>query len=377
MTRGLWAALLRWCAFLAVLSFTACHDASEDTNMGSWVRRPVRYAKHFQLWEKGKERLLITFGPGGEQDTTGTFHLSFNGTFSTDHPEAIRLAVPLDRVALMSTTHASFIAALGALDAVAGVAHAERLLEPDLAARRDSGRLMEIGSADGIDGERLLALGPQLLFTYPYGQEGKEGTYRSTPALQVGEYLEEDPLGRAEWLSVFGTLFNKEALADSLFQGIVSRYGQVRAQVRTDEPGPYVFFGSSWRGKWSVPSGNSYMARTIKDAGGRYLFADSIASGNIDIDLETVLMAGVKADLWGRVMYLDRQVKASDVADDDPRIMALPVIEGHHCFFANSAKSDLFGRATLEPDVVLADLFSIFHPRQGAGRTLVYYHLVQ
>jgi iron complex transport system substrate-binding protein len=138
-----------------------------------------------------------------------------------------------------------------------------------------------------------------------------------------------------------------------------------------------VFFGSAWKGAWSVPAGNSYMARLIGDAGGKYLFADRKADGNMDLSLETVLEQGAVARYWGRILDRPAPVTPLDVAAGDARIAALPAFKQQGCFYASSAESDLFGQAGLEPDVLLRDLIGIFRPALANGRVPVYFKPLQ
>ena len=342
-----------------------------------WKAVSIRYAEHFQLWERGADRLLLTFGPGGNSDTTGIFALSDPAMNAPFPAGTVPFGRPLQRVALMSTTHAPFITGLGCSDAVVGCAHLDRLRDTILLEKARSGRLEEIGTADGMDRERILMLAPDALFTYPYGPSGNTDKVVSVPMVPISEYLEQHPLGRAEWIRAFGMLFGRQALADSLFAMIVERYEKASSTVPSGEERPMVFFGSSWKGTWSIPSGSSYMSRLIGDAGGRYMFADRHATGNLDIDLETVLQEGGKAEYWGRILEQDGAVGPSDVAGDDARVLALPAFKQHACFYANSSESDLFGQAVMEPDVVLKDLIGIFHPKLEKERVPRYFKPVQ
>lgn len=362
---------------LLLLGLWACTPPERPAGWAGWERKPLQAAEFFQLWQRGEDRLLITFGPGGTADTTGKFLLLQPGEADNHPAGAVRLPHPLERVALLSTTHASFLSALGLADAVVGCAGTGRLRDAQVAARAQAGRIAEIGSADGIDRERMLMLAPEALFSYPYGTEGKQAAMGALPVVPVAEYLERHPLGRAEWVRAFGMLMGREQQADQLFQGIQARYEAVAAAVPRDTVAPAVFFGSSWKGLWSVPAGNSYMAQLIADAGGHYLLADRQAGGNIDLDLETVLTVGAKARYWGRILEMDRAVTLADVAGDDGRVLALPAFAGQGAFCGNSAESDLFGQAGLEPDVVLRDLVGIFRPALRENRPFVYFRPVQ
>ncbi|HMN04093.1 MAG TPA: ABC transporter substrate-binding protein [Flavobacteriales bacterium] len=363
-------------ALLALLALVACTPGREGGSWDGWERQHVQAATFFQLWHQGDARLLLTFGPGGETDTTGLFVVGGEASMALP-PGAVHLAAPLRQVALLSTTHASFLSALGLADAVVGCAHVGRLRDPLVKARADAGAIAEVGAAEGLDRERVLVLAPEALFVYPYGTEADRGSFGALPMIPVAEYLERDPLGRAEWIRVFGVLMGKEEEAAGLFRGIAGRYEQAKAMVPPGAQRPRVFFGSSWKGAWSIPSGRSYMAHLIADAGGDYLFADREAPGNIGVALEQVLQTGVQADFWGRIIDLERAVTESDVAGDDGRIRALPAFAKHGAFYANSRESDIFGQAGLEPDVVLLDLVQVFHSGLLGDRVPVYFRAVQ
>ncbi len=375
MSAGPWRAL--WALVGVILLLVDCAAPDPSSQWSGWTLRPARYARFFQEWTHGDERLLITFGAGGDHDTTGIYQLSPDGNFSPGPSHATRLQVPLERVVLRSTTHAPFFTALKAGGTVVGCAHADLLRDPAMVALRVAGRIKEIATGDGLDREQLVMLRPEVLFSYPFGKTASDQPIAGLTTVDIGEYLEPHPLGRAEWLNVFGLFLAKEHMADSLFAAIAMRYDSIRNMVPGNAQRPRVFFGSSWKGTWSVPAGNSYMAKLITDAGARYLFADRASEGNIDIDLETALATGAKADYWGRILAQEQSVTAADVAGDDDRITALPAFVEHHCFSGNSAESDLFGQAVLEPDSVLLDLLEIFHPELAEDHSPVYFKPVQ
>lgn len=369
-------AALAW-LLASVLFGWGCTAPAPQGGWAGWREEPLQWAEFFQLWHRGGDHLLLTFGPGGTKDTTGIFVLQADTGKGALPPGAVRFGRPLGRVALLSTTHASFISALGMADAVAGCAHTARLRDPLVAARAAKGRIAEIGTAEGLDREKVASLAPDAVIVYPYGTEAASIAQVAVPSIPVAEYLERDPLGRAEWLRAFGLLLGRSAEAEAMVEGIAARYGKALASVPEAGHRPVVFFGSSWRGSWSVPSGKSYMAKLIGDAGGSYLFGEGDAGGNQELTLETVVAEGARAECWGRILELDRPVTAADVAGDDPRILALPAFTGHGCFYANSTESDLFGQASLEPDVILLDLIGLFHPGLRGGRQPVYFKPVQ
>ena len=344
-------------ALVAGLFLQACGTPRADrAAWEGWLRVENASADHFQLWKRGEERLVLVFGHGGEQDTVGAYWLTDGARSSAPPVRATTVQLPLRSVAVGSTTHVPYICALGRVDAIAACAHIEQVRDPAFQERARQARIMEIATGDGLDREVLAALGPQALFGYPFGRdEGQVLQGLAIPTIEVSEYLEEHPLGRAEWLRFFGTLFGEEHKSDSLFAGIRARYERLRVDSTKTER-PTVLFGSVWNGQWWVPPGNSYMARLIEDAGGRYVFADRIGEGNIAVDMETMITVGAQADHWGMIADIEKYPQCSDFTNGDKRLAAFRAVQTNRLFCGNTRESDLFGQALIEPDVVLQDL---------------------
>ena len=332
-----------------------CSGSETPVQQAGWSAAPNVYAAHFEIQVRGRDRRILVFGPQGRTDTAGI--LVLHGAVRSGE---VQLSHPLERVAVVSTTHLPFFQALGASAAVVGVAHSSALRPGIFRDQVDQGHTSEISRADGLDKERLIAMAPQALFNYPFGRKGGVEEV-NIPVVPITEYLEQDPLGRAEWIRFFGYLLGKVDLADSVFKAIEHRYLTLKNMGAALEQRPTVFFGSNWEKTWYAPPGNSYMAKLINDAGGEYVFKDSITDGNIAMPLERLLVAGRSADHFGVVLAADGHVGALQLAGGDRRLAELDALRAGG-FFGNSSRSDIFGQALLEPDVILRDLRCIFRP---------------
>ena len=316
--------------------------------------------------------MVLVFGHGGEPDTAGTYWLTSGGT---DSPpvHATKLGKGLGSVAIGSTTHVPYISALGHVNAITACAHMDQVRDPLFKERLSMGAVKEIATGDGLDREALLGLKPEALFGYPFGR-GESGALErlGIPTIEISEYLEEHPLGRAEWLRFFGVLFGEERKADSLFAGIRDRYEALRVDSAAIDR-PTVLFGSVWDGQWWVPPGNSYMARLIEDAGGRYVFADRKGDGNIAMDMERMIQIGATADSWG--MITDTPGRTGDIfTGGDQRIESFKSVKNSELFVGITSESDLFGKALIEPDVLLRDLNFQFATQPDTSYDPVYFH---
>lgn len=351
---------------LGLLFLFSCGQGTGTPAMeAGWSSVPNAYARYFELQVRGAERRLVVFGPEGRTDTVGKYR--FRGP--ADGQGA--LFPPTDRTVVLSTTHLPYFSALDAVDRVVGTAHTAQVRDPHFSDAVRAGKTKEVARADGVDREVLMALDPQVIFDHPFGSEQRKAI-TTTPVVNVTEYLEQHPLGRAEWLRFFGMLLGKEDRADSLFAAITHRYEFVRGTKAHLPSLPTVLFASHWEGAWFVPPGNSYMATLIADAGARYVYADSMANGNIALPLERLLIQGDTIDHIGVLLAYPGRVDKAVLAGGDTRVMALGSVR-NGAFVGNSATSDLFGQALLEPDVVLRDLRCIFHPGTCTGRTGTYF----
>ncbi|MDZ7615121.1 MAG: ABC transporter substrate-binding protein [Flavobacteriaceae bacterium] len=113
-----------------------------------------------------------------------------------------------------------------------------------------------------------------------------------------GDWLEETPLGRAEWIKLFGALFDQSKKADSLFQKIESNYLTAKKLALEAKESPTVLTGALFQDKWNLPAGESFMATFFKDANTSYFWKDSPGTGSLVMGLESVLDVAGNADLW-------------------------------------------------------------------------------
>ncbi|HMQ77693.1 MAG TPA: hypothetical protein PKE21_15685 [Flavobacteriales bacterium] len=347
----------------ALALLVACAPAvapdPDQAPAASWTERPNEAATHFRSWHGPDAEALLVLGPSA--DTLARLLITTadpapagpcGGAWTTLRPG--------DRgMVLLSTTHTAYIAALRAVPRVSACAWPDRQRDSTMRAALAAGATAGLAEGEGTRLEQLTALDPALVLHHPFGG----GVDRLPPqhvAVPVCEYLEPHPLGRAEWLRFFGVLTGTVATADSLYAAIAARY---RGAVRTAGPdAPLVFIGSAWRGVWSVPAGNSLMARLVADAGGRYRYADRIAGGNIDLPLEVVMADAHSCTHWGVLADVPALRTAADLPGVDARMLNSPAFRTGTVFVANSAEADLFGRAMLEPDVLLTDLQAALDP---------------
>jgi len=200
-------------------------------------------------------------------------------------------------------------------------------------------------------------------------------TELGVPVVFCGEYLEAHPLGKAEWIRFFSLFYNLEEEADAFFQNIDSSYNHLAKLASGVEEKPGVITGLPWKDTWHMAGGKSFAARLIEDAGGDFLWSDNKSTQAIPLDLESVYLRAVNAGVWinpGAASSLD------DIGKLDERFMDLRVVQEGKVYNNNLRTSpaggnDYWESGTVRPDLVLADLISVFHPDLMADHRFVYY----
>jgi iron complex transport system substrate-binding protein len=275
--------------------------------IGVWMQVPIlsaaaaapRYARNFSLDSTGGVQRLRFFA--GKD--TAVYALCPEGHGPAHVAARMKiLSTPLRRVICLGSVHAGFLEALDLRDRIVGVDRGEIICDPALRAAGKSGAWSAAGSDAQVDWERVVSLHPDaIIYSFPPGGtsplESKARALR-IPALAMTEWLENHPLGRAEWLRVYGVLFGRERKADSLFEVVRSGYDSLRASAQARQQRPTAIAGLGWRGRWFVAGGASYAARFLRDAGIRYLWEEDDHTGSLTLGLESVLEKGRNADLW-------------------------------------------------------------------------------
>jgi len=290
------------------------------------------------------------------------------------------IRVPAKRIVSLSTTYLGPLEALGALNRVVAVDDAAHVFSPVLRERVASGEIREVGSVGRLDIESVLAARPDLvlLTRISPGGDDLEQRLRSAgiPVLVTAAWRETTPLGRSEWIKLFGILTGKEEEAFRIFRESSGRYEALAAKVRALDPDrPKILLSAPFGGTWHIPGGDSYTASLIEAAGGDYLWSSNRSTGSFPLDLEAVLSRGLDADFW---INPGRYRSLTELAGADERFRRLPVFREGSVYnrtrrIGAAGGNDFWESGAVRPDRILADLIAILHPGLLPDHRLVYY----
>jgi iron complex transport system substrate-binding protein len=298
-------------------------------------------------------------------------------------PDApLTLPMPLGRVITLTTTNLPHLEAVGALDRLVGISGGRYACNARVRSRLAAGGLPEIGEEAGLDAEAALDLRPDAVFAFAVASWSNPALKKlreaGLPVVMEGVYMEETPLGRAEWIKFTAEFFGRGAAADSLFAAVDSAYRALSALAKTAASRPTVVVNGSEGGLWWMPGGRSYVARFLADAGARYLWAGDTTRGSLNLGLETVIREAGDADFW---LNPGEAADLAALRSRDPRHAMLKAFREGRVWNFDAARcgagNEYFEQGSTRPDLVLADLIAIFHPGLLPGHRFRWYRRLE
>jgi iron complex transport system substrate-binding protein len=266
---------------ILVILFESCSGKKENHAFSSITGREamISRAERFTLEKKNGWTEIKIINPWqGATGVNQTYYLFKRGSIIPAGIDSLSVIfVPVRKIVCMSTTHIAMISALGEGNSIAGVSGTGLIYSSDIFGNVGKGLISDVGYEANLNKELILKISPDLIMIYGIGSEssGYVGKIKELGIRVMinGDYLETDPLGRAEWIKLFGALYCKENLADSIFNTEVDEYNRLKSFIDQNiKSRPKVLLGLPFKDTWYISPGNSFISKLINDSGGDYLW---------------------------------------------------------------------------------------------------------
>lgn len=350
--------------------FIACnskHSSREKVENFS-SNAGIKYAKGFAVETLDNAKLVHVNYPFQGATSGHSYLLVPRGAEVPPHAEKTKVViVPVQNIVCTSTTHIPLLDYLDETNKLVGFPTTDYISSEKMRRRVDEGKVVDLGIDKGLNLERLAMLNPGVVMGYTMsGDYGLFGKIESLgiPVVINAEYLEQHPLGRAEWIKFMALFFGKEKMADSVFAVIEKSYEQAKAMVNQRDSLPTVLSGIVYGDAWFLPGGQNYAATLFKDAGCRYLWADTESNGFLQLSFETVYEKAHDADIWiGTGTYKS----FDEIAAADKRYTNFHAFQKNQVYNYDARQGRMGGNEFLElgylrPDLIVRDLIRIAHP---------------
>lgn len=355
---------------------------SEIKNKGSIINK----ARHFNLQKTDSCTILTIMDPWqGAQGITMVYYLVTKGKkISVPENNSRIIEIPLERIICMSTTHIAMVSALDEEDKIVGISGSGYVYNDKIQKRIDAGLTYDIGYETGMNNELIIKLAPDLIMLYGIGGEssGYTSKIEELGLLSVfnADYLEPDPLGKAEWIKLFGVLFQKEEMADSIFISISYSYDSLKHFISKNAlTRPSVLLGLPFKDTWFISPGNSYICTLISDSGGRYLWEETESEVSLPYGFESVFVRSLEADYWLNIGSINskKEISALDSKLTDIPSYKSGMLYNNNRRMTSEGGNDYWESGILNPQVILKDIASIIHPELFVNYQLYYYKKIE
>ena len=366
---------------LVIFSFSCKKEILKETT-APISKSTIKYAKGFDIvFVNGLKKLMLKTG---YQNATTIFeYLILNKTAKKASLNNQTIQVPIKEIVVTSTTHIPMVELLNEESSIVGFPHTTYISSEKTRALIDAGKIKEIGKESSLNTEILLDLQPELVVGYSITSADKSLTTVQKSGISViynGDWLEETPLGRAEWIKFFGVLYNKEKQADSIFNAIETNYLKAKKIALKATVKPTILSGAIMsKDIWNLPAGESFVAQFLKDANLNYLWKDSKGKGSLSLSFESVFDTGRNADFWIAPGYFSskeqllqsNQIYAEFTAFKNDRIYTPSTKKG------KTGGVLYYELAPTRPDLVLKDIIKITHPNLLTNYELTFFEKMQ
>lgn len=279
------------------------------------------------------------------------------------------LKVPLRKAGIFSSVQLALLHELDADEAVGGICDLEFCNQQEFIKAVKEGRVANLGNSVQPSLEQIIDLNPDALLPSPFENSGGLGRVErlGIPIIWCADYMENTPLGRAEWMRFYGRLFGRKEKADSIFNAVESRYLELCDLVKTTKTRPRLLPEMPWSGQWTLPGSGSSSTKLYTDAGADYLFADLEGNGGIPLSTEKVVDKGINADIW--IIKHHGPLDRGQMNADTPLLANIKA----QIWWCDTSKTLLYEETPFHPERLLENLISILHPELGIETEYEYF----
>ena len=293
---------------------------------------------------------------------------------------------PVENSAVFTSPHCQLLYELGCGQAIRGVCDLDYINIPDVKKRAASAgnhgfssAIADCGSSMASDIERIIALKPEAILVSPFENSGGYGKLDKLhiPLIEVADYMEASPLGRAEWMKFYGMLFEKsdakdskagifQSKADSLFAKIEKEYLNLKAAAKKLPAGLSVLTERKTGSVWYVPGGQSTIGILLKDANARYIFSEDQHSGSLAMSPEQILAKAKNIDVWAFKYFGGKPLSRSQLLQEYAGYKSLAAFCSSRIYQVDTSREPYFEITSFHPEVLLREFILLSHPADNA-----------
>lgn len=356
--------------YAKLLTIVKHGDGEEASDEAEGVDYQYAEAIIANPWKAGTMlHRYILIPKGKEGDKTVAMLAKRRSTGARCTTDTVR--TPVESNLVFTAPHCQLLTELGCQNAITGVCDKDYINIPDIKSRAQADAkvahpIMDCGSSMQPDIERIIALHPEALLISPFENSGGYGKLDKLriPVIETADYMETSPLGRAEWIKLYGLLLGSSK-ADSLFSAIEKEYLQLKAEAAKLPLGLSILTERKTGNVWYVPGGKSTMGILLRDAHARYIFADDTHSGSLSMSPEQIIAKGNQVDVWAFKYFGGNALTKQDLLAEYQGYQALKAFQTGTVYETDTSCEPYFELTSFHPEILLREFIVLSHPEAG------------
>lgn len=356
--------------YAKLLTIVKHGDGEENSDEAEDIDYQYAEAIIANPWKAGTMLHRYILIPKGEEgDKTVAMLARRHSTGARCTTDTVR--TPVESNLVFTAPHCQLLTELGCQNAITGVCDKDYINIPDIKSRAQADAkvahpIMDCGSSMQPDIERIIALHPEALLISPFENSGGYGKLDKLriPVIETADYMETSPLGRAEWIKLYGLLLGSSK-ADSLFSAIEKEYLQLKAEAAKLPLGLSILTERKTGNVWYVPGGKSTMGILLRDAHARYIFADDTHSGSLSMSPEQIIAKGNQVDVWAFKYFGGNALTKQDLLAEYQGYQALKAFQTGTVYETDTSCEPYFELTSFHPEILLREFIILSHPEAG------------
>lgn len=356
--------------YAKLLTIVKHGDGEESSDAAEGIDYQYAEAIIANPWKAGTMlHRYILIPKGKEGDKTVAMLAKRRSTGARCTTDTVR--TPVESNLVFTAPHCQLLTELGCQNAITGVCDKDYINIPDIKSRAQADAkvahpIMDCGSSMQPDIERIIALHPEALLISPFENSGGYGKLDKLriPVIETADYMETSPLGRAEWIKLYGLLLGSSK-ADSLFSAIEKEYLQLKAEAAKLPLGLSILTERKTGNVWYVPGGKSTMGILLRDAHARYIFADDTHSGSLSMSPEQIIAKGNQVDVWAFKYFGGNALTKQDLLAEYQGYQALKAFQTGIVYETDTSCEPYFELTSFHPEILLREFIILSHPEAG------------
>ncbi|MGN0033349.1 MAG: ABC transporter substrate-binding protein [Candidatus Limimorpha sp.] len=357
--------LLVCISIICMFSSCICGEQDGKDPLQREDKNLMRHANNIEITHYKSGYRIEVVCPWDNIKSLGEFYLYPDSLqIPDDLSDKTVIRTPVKSVVAYSSTQWSVFLKLNEIQRVKGILESNYTKNKEIKRLINEGKIEDVGIETQINTEKIILLQPDIILYTPYSNVRKDdlGELCGAVMFPFADYLENHPLGRAEWLRVIGYLTGREEDTDEWFNDIERRYTEIKNICDSVTQRPTIFSDLPFEGQWYIPGGKSYIAQIFSDAGADYIWKDNNSTASQPIDAETVLLKAGKAEYWRVMNSADNPCSYELLAKENELFTFFESFKNRNIIICDIQKSAYFEKSQYEPDILLKDFVSILHP---------------